>query len=148
MTWYFWVREVPYKWWAVIVGIALGSMALITITGPKEGFAKSVFTAAGIAPFLCLLTGALLPRDTPLELAALLGGVVALGGTAIIMRLTRMSPVLFGAAFEAVAKTYLLMRAGEVTRLREDGTPMLPNEDLERRVQALDEKEEGDDRAE
>ncbi|WP_370180232.1 hypothetical protein [Alteriqipengyuania sp.] len=141
-------REIPPKWWAVVVGIAFGSLALTMLDGPKKGYLRTVVTAAGCAPLLCLFAGALLPDDTSLEIAALVGGVTALGGTALILHVQRVAPSLVTAGLIGIAESYLKItpRSGdeppEITRLRRDGTPEEPDPEAERLAQELDEKDD------
>lgn len=126
----------PAKWAAVAVGVVAGSMAIVTITGQKTGFGKAAWSAAGIAPVLCIIAGAMLPPGTSLEIAAMAGGMAALGGTAVIMKLAEMAPRLFGAAMMGVANSYIEMEGRKTTRLREDGTPEADAEldDITRRL--------------
>ena len=139
MTWW---KDIPPRWWAVMVGVAFGSLALITITGAKEGYSKSVLSAVGIAPFLCMFAGAMLPNDTSLEMAALVGGIAALGGTTLILSLSKRAPVIFGAAAEAAAKSFLELREGETTRIKPDGTPAMPDPVAEQLVEELKERDD------
>ncbi|NVD43490.1 hypothetical protein [Qipengyuania atrilutea] len=139
-----WLREVPVRWWAVMVGIAFGSMALITINGPKEGYGKAVFTAAGIAPLLCVVAGAMLPSETSLEIAALIGGLTALGGTALVLALAKRMPVIVSAAIGAAARSYLEVETKDngkqsITRIDEKGLP-----EPDKRLDALAHKLDGE----
>ncbi|QQN73964.1 hypothetical protein [Croceicoccus sp. YJ47] len=131
-------RDIPPKWWAIVLGVFFGSMALITINGAREGYGKAVLTAAGIAPLLCLVAGALLPTGTSLEMAALVGGVTALGGTALVLGLAKKAPLILGAAVEAAARSYLTVDKGETTRIRDDQTPAAPNPELEQMARKID----------
>lgn len=137
--------NVPSRWWAVLVGVAFGSLALIALDGPTKGYAKSVVVGAMTAPLLCIMAGALLPDETSLEVAALIGGLTALGGTALILTVARMVPSIATAALTGIAKSYLDISPGspgqpsQVTRRREDGTPEDPDPELEELARKLDE---------
>lgn len=137
-----WLREVPAKWWAVLVGVAFGSVALITINGAREGYGRAALTAVGIAPLLCLLAGALLPSGTSLEIAALVGGVTALGGTALVLTLAKKAPTIIGAAVGAAARSYLEIEpqpdGKRVTRRRVNGVPDDPSPELEALAKKFD----------
>ncbi|MBB3034067.1 hypothetical protein [Alteriqipengyuania lutimaris] len=143
------LREIPPKWWAVLVGVAFGSLALIALDGPRKGYGKSVMVGAMTAPLLCLFAGALLPSGTSLELAALIGGMTALGGTALILTVARMVPSIASAALTGIARSYLEITPtppGEppkVTRVRQDGTPEEPDSELEELARQLDDPPEG-----
>ncbi len=135
------LREVPARWWAVMVGVAFGSMALITTTGNKDGFGKATMTAAGIAPLLCVVAGALLPAGTSLEVAALIGGFTALGGTALVLGLAKRAPLIIGAAVQAAAESYLDVNKDGATRIRRDGTPAEPDPQAEALIEEIDKQE-------
>lgn len=143
------LRDIPPKWWAVLVGVTFGSLALIALDGPTKGYGKSILVGAMTAPLLCLFAGALLPDDTSLEMAALIGGMTALGGTALILSLARMVPSIATAALTGIAKSYLDITPtppGEphhVTRRRQDGTPEDANEELEKLARKLDDPPDG-----
>lgn len=135
------LRDIPIKWWAVIVGITFGSVALITINGAKEGYGRAAITAAGIAPLLCLVAGALLPKETPLEMAALVGGITALGGTALVLNLAKHAPLILGSAAEAAAKSFLDLRDDTATRIRQDGTPAESDPQADALIEKIDEQD-------
>ena len=142
-----WLREIPPRWWAVLVGVAFGSMALIALDGPTKGYGKSVMVGSMTAPLLCLFAGALLPTDTSLEVAALIGGMTALGGTALILTVARMVPTIATAALTGIAKSYLEITPTKpgsppkVTRVRKDGTPEDANTELDALACKLDERD-------
>lgn len=85
MTWW---RDIPPRLYAAAIGVLVGSIALITIRGQTDGYGKSTLVAAGIAPMLCIVAGALMPDGTSLQMAALIGGLTAMGGTNLLVRLT------------------------------------------------------------
>lgn len=141
------IREVPARWWAVLVGVLFGSLALISIDGPRKGYGKAVFAAMLTGPLLALIAGALLPKGASLEMAALIGGVVAVSGTSVILTVARVVPPLVSAALTGAAQTYIKISPSppgqppDVERLNPDGTPALPNPELDRLVRKLDEDE-------
>lgn len=138
-------RDIPPRWWAVLVGVLFGSVALIGIDGPKKGYSKAVIGGLLSAPFLALLAGALLPDGTSLEIAALIGGVVSVGGTGVIVTVGRYAPSLATAALTGVAESYLHINRGEATRLNRDGTPMTPDPEAEQLIEKIDKKDESDE---
>jgi hypothetical protein len=146
-----WLREIPPKWWAVVLGVFFGSLALMAVEGPKKGYSKAIVTGAMTAPFMSILAGALLPEDASLELAAAIGGVTALGGMALIMAVSRFAPTLAIAGLTGMARSFLhitngdMDRAKVVTRIREDGTPEEPEPKLEHLARKLDEDTTDDD---
>lgn len=97
----------PAKWYATIAGVFFGSIALITINGEKDGYGKSAITAIGLSPILSIIAGAMLPKNTPIELAALAGGIAALGGTALVLGVAKRAPGIFEAALTGAANAYL-----------------------------------------
>lgn len=136
-----WILKVPHLWWAVVVGVFFGSVALISIEGPKKGYGKAIVTGLLTAPLLALVAGGLLPKDTSLEMAALIGGVVALGGSAVIVSVARFAPGMVTAGLTGVARSFLLISETERLRLRDDGTPLAPDPEAEELLHKLD----GDD---
>lgn len=146
-----WWREVPLRWWAVLIGIAFGSLALVALDGPKKGYGRVTVMSILCAPLLAVVSGAMLPPGTTLEIAALVGGVTALGGIAVIAAIAKMAPGLVTAGLTGIARSYLQIEPtppGEhpkVTRLREDGTPAEPDEELERLARKIGEKGKSDD---
>lgn len=134
-----WLKDIPHLWWAVVVGVFFGSIALISIEGPKKGYGKAIVAGIMTAPLLALIAGGLLPKGTSLEIAALTGGVVALGGSAVILSVARFAPTMVTAGLTGVAKSFLLISDGEKTRIREDGTPMSPDAEAEDLARKLDE---------
>lgn len=142
-------REIPPRWWAVLVGVAFGSLALVSIDGPNKGYAKAVIAGLMTAPVLALIAGAMLPRDTSVEIAALVGGIAALGGTGVIMSVARMAPSIITGGLAGVANSYLLITGTkqpeepDVFRYRIDATPAEPDPELEKLAHEFDEKDEG-----
>ena len=134
-----WFAKIPHLWWAVVVGVFFGSVALISIEGPKKGYGKAIVAGLLTAPLLALIAGGLLPKDTTLEIAALIGGVVALGGSAVIMSVARFGPSMVTAGLTGVAKSFLHISDSEATRIREDGTPLTPDPEAEKLAKKLDE---------
>ena len=133
-----WLKDIPHLWWAVCVGVFFGSVALISLEGPKKGYGKAAITGLMTAPLLALIAGGLLPKGTSLEVAALIGGVVALGGTAVILSVSRFAPTMVTAGLTGVAKSFLHISDSETTRIREDGTPLLPDPKAEQLAKELD----------
>lgn len=133
-----WIAKVPHLWWAVCVGVFFGSVALVSIEGPKKGYARAIIAGILTAPLLALVAGGMLPKGTSLEMAALIGGVVALGGSAVIMAVARLAPSLVTAGLTGVARSFLHIQDGEQTRLREDGTPLAPDDKAEELARRLD----------
>lgn len=137
-------REVPMRWWAVIVGVLFGSLALISIDGPRKGYGKAIWAAALTGPLLSLIAGALLPKEATLELAALIGGVVAVSGTSVILAVTRAVPPMVSAAITGAAQSYLKIdptppgEPPEVKRFNSDNTPNFPMEGEDRLLRELD----------
>lgn len=142
------LREIPAKWWAVLLGVAFGSLALIAMDGPKKGYGRTIVTACLTAPLLSVLAGAMLPSDTSLEIAALIGGVTTLGGMAVIVAVSRLAPSLVTAGLTGIARTYLEInptpqgKPDEVTRRREDGTPENPEPTLDELARRFDERKD------
>ena len=144
-------RDVPPKWWAVMVGVSFGALALVYIDGPKKGWGRAVIGAFMTSPLLALIAGGLLPEDTSLEIAALIGGVVALGGTALLLAIGKMIPPLVTAGLTGMAQSYLHISAPredgktEVTRIRTDGTPKEPDPEAEELARRIDGKDDDND---
>ncbi len=144
MNGFYWLREVPTKWWAVFVGVLFGSLALISIDGPRKGYTKAVWAAALTGPLLSVIAGALLPKGASLEMAALIGGVVAVSGTSVILAVSRAVPPIVSAALTGAAQSYLKINPTppgeppEANRYNIDGTPDFPMEDQERLLRELD----------
>lgn len=138
------LQEVPARWWAVLVGVLFGSLALISIDGPRKGYSKAVWAAALTGPLLSVIAGALLPKGASLEMAALVGGVVAVSGTSVILAVTRAVPPIVAAALTGAAQSYLKINPtppgepDELERLNPDGTPALPDPEAERLLRELD----------
>ena len=141
-------REIPPRWWAVLVGVAFGSLALISIDGPNKGYGKAVIAGLITAPVLALIAGAMLPPDTSVEIAALVGGIAALGGTGVIMSVARMAPSIVTGGLTGIATSYLHISGTkrpeepDVMRYRIDATPAEPDPDLDALAHKLDEKDE------
>lgn len=141
----FW-RDIPARWWAVLIGIAFGSMALVAMNGPTKGYARSIVAAILTAPLLSLVAGSLIDEDSSLEFAALIGGIVAVGGMGVVLTIARMAPSLVTAGLTGMAKTYLHISAsddgkpGEVERLRRDHTPDVANPELDELARRFDDE--------
>ena len=128
------LREVPPRWWAILVGVAFGSLALIAMNGPTKGYAKSVIAAVLTAPFLSIIAGAMLNEETTLEAAAFVGGVVASGGMAVILAVSKMAPTLVTAALTGAAQSYLEItptEKGKHPKVRRIENVEFPDEDKE-----------------
>ena len=136
-------RNIPPKWWAVMIGVVFGSIALIAMDGPRKGYGKTVLGAILTAPLLALIAGGLLPRDTSLEIAAVVGGVVAVGGMGVVLAVARFAPAMVSAGLSGMATSYLKISAGETTRIHPDGTPTSPDPEADKLVRQFD---EGDDK--
>lgn len=153
------LKEVPPRWWAILVGVIFGSLALVAMNGPSKGYGKTIVAAVLTAPLLSLIAGAMLREDTSLEMAAVVGGIVSVGGMGVIIAVAKMAPTLVTAALSGAARSYLEIiptEEGKHPKVKRIDTISFPEEhkklpnrnpeldDLIKKIDRIDNKQKGE----